>query len=178
MSFDPNEKQSVICERKLWKIWDQWNEMVWNQLGKLKISCTRSVKERQKLASKLCIGRNKTECVWQAWESETFEQTVQRKEWDRMHKASMRQSETFEKTVQRKEWDRMHKASMRASETPDEVLCRKQSNKEAIASKRKSNVSIERYFVISPWLSRMALICLYLLPSCDVRIRRALFLVT
>ena len=45
--------------------------------------------------------------------------------------ASMRQSETFEQTVQRKERDRMHKASMRASETPDEMLRRKQSNKEA-----------------------------------------------
>ena len=46
-------------------------------------------------------------------ESETFEQTVQRKERDRMHKASMGESETFEQTVQRKEQDRMHKASMR-----------------------------------------------------------------
>ena len=27
------------------------------------------MKERQKFVSKLCIGRNKTECVWQAWES-------------------------------------------------------------------------------------------------------------
>ena len=34
--------------------------------------------------------------------SETFEQTVQRKERDRMHKASMGESETFEQTVQRK----------------------------------------------------------------------------
>ena len=31
-----------------------------------RMSCTRSVKERQKLVSELCIGRNKTECVWQA----------------------------------------------------------------------------------------------------------------
>ena len=38
---------------------------------------------------------------------------VQRKERDRMHKASMGESETFEQTVQRKEQDRMHKASMR-----------------------------------------------------------------
>ena len=35
--------------------------------------------------------------------SETFEQTVQRKERDRMHKASMRESETFEQTVHRQE---------------------------------------------------------------------------
>ena len=33
------------------------------------ISCTRPVKERQKLVSELCMGRNKTECTWQAWES-------------------------------------------------------------------------------------------------------------
>ena len=37
-----------------------------NQLGKLKISCTRTVKECQKLVSELCMGRNKTECTWQA----------------------------------------------------------------------------------------------------------------
>ena len=36
-------------------------------------------------------------------ESETFEQTVQRKERDRMYKVSMGESETFEQTVQRKE---------------------------------------------------------------------------
>ena len=41
-------KQSVICERKLWNIWEQSNQIVWNQLQKLKISCTRPVKERQK----------------------------------------------------------------------------------------------------------------------------------
>ena len=76
-------------------------------------------------------------------ESETCEQTLQRKERDRMHEASMRESETCEQTLQRKERDRMHKASMRASETPDEVLCRKHSNKEAMANKRKSNVSVE-----------------------------------
>ena len=33
---------------------------------KLKISCTRPVKERQKFMNELCIGRNKTECAWQA----------------------------------------------------------------------------------------------------------------
>ena len=40
--------------------------------------------------------------------------------------------------MQRKERDRMHKASMRESKIPDEV-----SNKEATASKRKSNVPVE-----------------------------------
>ena len=39
-----------------------------------------------------------------------------------MYKASMRASETFEQAVQKKERDRMHKASMRKSEIPDEVL--------------------------------------------------------
>ena len=38
-------------------------------------------------------------------ESETIEQTLQRKEQDRMHKDSMRKSETIEQTVQRKERD-------------------------------------------------------------------------
>ena len=37
-----------------------------DQLGKLKISCTRPVKEHQKFVNGLCIGRNKTECTWQA----------------------------------------------------------------------------------------------------------------
>ena len=40
-------------------------------------------------------------------EYETFEQTVQRKERDRMHKASTRESETFEQTVYRQEQNRM-----------------------------------------------------------------------
>ena len=35
-----------------------------SESGKLKISCTRPVKERQKFLSKLCIGRNKTEYAW------------------------------------------------------------------------------------------------------------------
>ena len=48
MSF---EKQSVIRERKLWKRM----RSVLNQLGKLKISCTRPVKECQKLVGELCI---------------------------------------------------------------------------------------------------------------------------
>ena len=60
-----------------------------------------------------------------------------------MRMASTRESETFEQTVQRKEQDRMHKASMRQSEIPDEVLRRKQSNKEAMANKRKRSVSVE-----------------------------------
>ena len=60
MSFDPNQKQSVSCERKLW-----------NQLGKLKISCTRPVRasEIREQTLHTSVGRNKTECAWQAWES-------------------------------------------------------------------------------------------------------------
>ena len=42
------------------------SDSVKSAIGKLKISCTRPVKERQKLVSELCIGRNKTECAWQA----------------------------------------------------------------------------------------------------------------
>ena len=41
-----------------------------NQLGKLKISCTRPVKERQKLVSELCMGRNKTMCMASMRESQ------------------------------------------------------------------------------------------------------------
>ena len=41
---------------------------MWNQLGKLKISWTRPVKEHQKVVSELWEGRNKT-MRWQAWES-------------------------------------------------------------------------------------------------------------
>ena len=60
------------------------------------ISCTRSVKERQKLVSELCITQ----------------------EHNRMHKASMRESEIFEQTVHRQEQNRMCVASMRESAAP------------------------------------------------------------
>ena len=53
MSFHPNEKQSVICEMRA----VESDSVTLNQLGKLKISCTRPVKERQKFVSELCIGR-------------------------------------------------------------------------------------------------------------------------
>ena len=36
------------------------SDSVKSAIGKLKISCTRPVKERQKFVNKLCIGRNKT----------------------------------------------------------------------------------------------------------------------
>jgi len=36
---------------------------------KAKISCTRPVKKCQKLVSEFCMGRNKTECALQTWES-------------------------------------------------------------------------------------------------------------
>ena len=62
----------LLCGKRacVW-IWTTWLvaeriRSVWNQLGKLKMSCTRPVKERQKFMSELCIGMNKTECAWQA----------------------------------------------------------------------------------------------------------------
>ena len=61
-SFDPKEKQSVEKAMKRMRVES-------DQLRKLKISCTRPVKEWQKFVSKLCIGMNKTECAWQAWKS-------------------------------------------------------------------------------------------------------------
>ena len=66
LSFDQNEKQSVICERKQFNYETYGSSRIRNQLGKLKISCTRTMKECQKLVSELCMGRNKTECTWQA----------------------------------------------------------------------------------------------------------------
>ena len=51
MSFDPNEKQSVSCER--------------NQLGKLKITCTRASEIRERTLH-TPVGRNKTEYAWEA----------------------------------------------------------------------------------------------------------------
>ena len=68
LSFDPNENQSVTCERK------QFNYETYRAVEsdsvksarKAKGKFTRPVKERQKLVSKLCMGRNKTECAWQA----------------------------------------------------------------------------------------------------------------
>ena len=66
LSFDQNEKQSVICARKQFNYETYESSRIRNQLGKLKISCTRPVKERQKLVSELRMGRNKTECAWQA----------------------------------------------------------------------------------------------------------------
>ena len=58
LSFDPNEKQSVICERKV--------------LGKLKTSCTKACERASEIRERTLhtpVGRNKTECPWQAWES-------------------------------------------------------------------------------------------------------------
>ena len=52
MSFNPKEKQSVEKAMKCMRVES-------DQLRKLKISCTRPVKECQKFVSELCIGRNK-----------------------------------------------------------------------------------------------------------------------
>ena len=51
-------KSRVKFARESYETYD--SSRIRNQLGKLKISCTRPVKERQKLVSELCIGRNKT----------------------------------------------------------------------------------------------------------------------
>ena len=48
--------RDVHCE------FDYWPLAV-SMPGKLKISCTSPVKERQKFVSELSIGRNKTECA-------------------------------------------------------------------------------------------------------------------
>ena len=53
-------KAECICERKQFndETYGSSRIRVLNQLGKLKISCTRPVKERQKLMSERCMGRN------------------------------------------------------------------------------------------------------------------------
>jgi len=71
LSFDPNEKQSVICERK------QFNNETYGSSRirctmLLKISCTRPEKERQKLVSELCMG--KTMCMASMRESQDSDQ--------------------------------------------------------------------------------------------------------
>ena len=62
LSFDPNKKQSVICERKLYMRVVESDSVK----SARKASCIRPVRERQKLMSELFIGRIKTECTWQA----------------------------------------------------------------------------------------------------------------
>ena len=59
MSFDPNEKQSAICERKLMK------RMSVKSARKAQDNLHKACKERQKFVSDLCIGRNK-QCAWKA----------------------------------------------------------------------------------------------------------------
>ena len=87
MSFDPNEKQSVICERKLRRL--ESDSVKSARKDKLHKACQRA--------------------------SETCERTLHRQEQNRMCMASMGESQTFEQTVQRKERDRMLKTSMRES---------------------------------------------------------------
>ena len=55
MSFNPNEKQSVICEKAMKHMRTVVSDSV--KSARLKISCTRPVKECQKFVSELCIGR-------------------------------------------------------------------------------------------------------------------------
>ena len=52
-------KRKAECNLQDYETYESSRIRVWNQLGKLKISCTRPVKEPQKLVSELCIGRNK-----------------------------------------------------------------------------------------------------------------------
>ena len=63
-----------------------------------------------------------------AFESE--QDTVVRKEQERVRKASMRASETCEQTLERQEHNRTHMASMRASETCEQ--CRDKSRLEYV----------------------------------------------
>ena len=73
--------------------------------------------------------KNKTMHMASMRESETFDQTVQRKERDRVHKANMGESETFEQTVHRQEQNRMRMASMRESETFEQTVQRKEGDR-------------------------------------------------
>ena len=60
---------------------------------------------------------------------EFVEETLQRQEQDRTHRASMRASETQEQTLERQEQNKMCMASMRASEMQQQTLERQEQNK-------------------------------------------------
>ena len=70
--------------------------------------------------------------------SETCEQTMCRREQDRVHKVSTRASETCEQTLCRREQDRVHKVSTRASETCEQTLRRQEQNRIHMMSMRAS----------------------------------------
>ena len=63
MSFDPNKKQRYFARETAMKC---MRAVESDSVKSARISCTMPVKERQKLVRELCIGRNKTECAWQA----------------------------------------------------------------------------------------------------------------
>ena len=67
---------------------------------------------------------------------EFVEETFQRQEQDRTHRASMTASETQEQTLERREQNKMCMASMRASEMQQQTLERQEQNKIRMASMR------------------------------------------
>ena len=69
---------------------------------------------------------------------EFVEETLQRQEQDRTHRASMRASETQEQTLERQEQNKMCMVSMRASEMQQQTLERQEQNKIRMASMRAS----------------------------------------
>ena len=61
--------------------------------------------------------------------SETPEQTLNRRETDKVRKTRKRTSETSEQTVNRQETDKVRKTRKRASETSEQTLNRQETDK-------------------------------------------------
>ena len=59
MSFDSNEKESVICEKAMKRM------RAVESARKAKDKLHKPFKEHLKLVSELCTGKNKIECAWQ-----------------------------------------------------------------------------------------------------------------
>ena len=102
----------------------QWNMEILTVWGRVisrerERKSAKRVRELLKHVNRLSTGKNRTKHIWQAWEL----------------------SETFEQTLQRQQQDRVHKASIRATGTPSEVMQRKQSNKEHISNEQRKSVS-------------------------------------
>ena len=81
-------------------------------------------------------------------ESETCEETTERREQGRVYKESMRASETCEETTERREQNRTRLASMRAYESHSEMLQRKTSNKDNMAKLRQRTVTVENAILV------------------------------
>ena len=103
MSFEPREKQSIVC---------QTNHETHASLT--------GVKSAMKAKGKLQKASKRA--------SETSEQTVHRQQQHREHMASMRATETSEQTVHRQQQNREHMAGMRATETSEQTVHRKQQS--------------------------------------------------